>query len=114
VNTQINERVCDEDDLAHVGDELGTIPALALCGGPALFLLAFVALRYRVGRSVRGGRSVAAVACAALVPVPFAVPAIVALALVAAVWVALHAYELIWWRDARAELRGQGLSASPS
>ncbi len=26
-------------------------------------------------------------------------------ALVAAVWVALHAYELIWWREARAERR---------
>ena len=29
-------------------------------------------------------------------------PALVALALVATVWVALHAYELIWWREARA------------
>jgi hypothetical protein len=26
--------------------------------------------------------------------------------LVAAVWVALHAYELIWWREARAQPRG--------
>jgi len=31
--------------LAHVGDELDTIPALGLCGGPALYLLAYVALR---------------------------------------------------------------------
>jgi len=31
----------------------------------------------------------------------------VTLALVAAVWVALHAYELIWWRAASAETRAQ-------
>jgi low temperature requirement protein LtrA len=100
--------------LAHVGDELSIIPALALCGGPALFLFAFVGIRYRVSRTIRGGRLVAACACAALVPVALGVPAAVALALVAAVWVALHAYELIWWRGARAEVRAQGLSASAS
>jgi low temperature requirement protein LtrA len=100
--------------LAHIGDELATIPAVALCVGPALFLFAFVALRYRVTRTLRGGRLVAACACAALVPVALEVPAIVSVALVAAVWVALHAYELIWFRAERAELRAQGLSASAS
>jgi hypothetical protein len=38
-------------------------------------------------------------------PVALAVPALVTVALVAAVWVSLHAYELIWWREARAERR---------
>ncbi len=33
------------------------------------------------------------------------VPALVALALVAVVWVALHAYEFIWWHEARADTR---------
>jgi low temperature requirement protein LtrA len=91
--------------LAHVGDELATIPALGLCGGPALYLFAYVALRFRVARTVGGGRLVAAVACALLVPVAVVVPALAALALVAAVWVALHAYEIIWWREARAQTR---------
>jgi low temperature requirement protein LtrA len=91
--------------LAHVGGELATVPALGLCGGPALYLFAYVALRVRVSRSFGGGRLVAAVACAALLPVALVVPALVALALVAAVWVALHAYELIWWREARAQTR---------
>lgn len=100
--------------LGDVHAELSIVPALALCGGPALFLLAFVGLRFRVGRTVRGGRLVAAVVCAALVPVALAVQAIVALALVAAVWVVLHAYELIWWRAARAELRAQREPASAS
>jgi low temperature requirement protein LtrA len=91
--------------LAHVGAELGAVPALGLCGGPALYLSAYVGLRVRVSRTFGGGRLVAAVACAALVPVALAVPALAALSLVAAVWVALHAYELIWWREARAQTR---------
>ena len=91
--------------LAHVGDELDTIPALGLCGGPALYLLAYVALRVRITRTPGRGRLVAAIACAALLPVATSVPALLALALVAAVWVALHAYEIIWWREARAETR---------
>ena len=98
--------------LAHTGDELDTIPAIALCCGPALYLFAFVALRLRVNRTWRGGRFVAAIACALLTPVAVAVPAIVALALVAAVWVALHAYEIIWWRDERARTRALRLPAS--
>ena len=99
--------------LKHVGDELGTIEALALCGGSALYLFAYVALRFRVARSVRGGRLVAAITCLLLLPVTTVVPALVALALVAGVWVALHAYELIWWREARAQLRAQRLRSSP-
>jgi low temperature requirement protein LtrA len=98
--------------LKHLGDELGTIEALSLCGGSALYLFAYVALRFRVARSVRGGRLVAAITCLLLIPVTTVVPALVALALVAGVWVALHAYELIWWREARAQLRAQRFGSS--
>jgi low temperature requirement protein LtrA len=100
--------------LAHVSQELDTIPALALCVGSALYLSAFVALRVRVTRTVGRGRFVAMLACAALFPVALKVPAIVALALIAGVWVALHAYEIIWWREARAETRALRLPASAS
>ena len=100
--------------LAHVGDELDTIPALALCGGPALYLFALVALRLRVSRTLGHSRLIAAVACALLVPIAVVVPALVALTLVAAVWVALHAYEIIWWREARARTRALRLPASAS
>jgi hypothetical protein len=93
--------------LAHLGEELGTVEALALCGGPALCMFAYVALRFRVSRTFGRGRTAAAIACALLIPVAVVVPAVVALAFVAAVWVALHAYELIWWREARAEARMQ-------
>jgi hypothetical protein len=46
--------------LAHVSDELATIPALGLCGGPALYLLAYVALRVRVAHTLGRGRLIAA------------------------------------------------------
>jgi low temperature requirement protein LtrA len=98
--------------LAHVGDELDTIPALGLCGGSALYLLAFSALRIRVERRLSRGRSVAAVCMAALFPVALAVPALVALALVTAVWLGLHAYEFIWWREARAQTRALRATAA--
>jgi low temperature requirement protein LtrA len=93
--------------IAHVGDELAAVPAFCLCGGPALYLLAYVAIRVRIARHLGGGRLVAAIACAALVPIALTVPALVALSLVATVWVALHVYELIWWREARAQTRAQ-------
>jgi low temperature requirement protein LtrA len=100
--------------LAHVGGELDTIPAFALCGGPALYLFAYVALRLRVSRTLGRGRFVAAVVCASLTAVAVTVPALVALTLVAAVWVALHVYEIIWWREARARTRALRLPASAS
>ena len=95
-----------------VDGELDTIPALGLCGGPALYLLAFVALRVRVSRTLRGGRLIAAIAFALLWPVAVVVPALVALMLVAIVWVGLHAYEMIWWRNARAQTRAIRAPAS--
>jgi low temperature requirement protein LtrA len=91
----------------HVGDELDSVAAFALCGGCALYLLTFSAIRTRVERRLHlsRGRFLAALALALLLPVATIVPALAALALVTAVWLALHAYELVWWREARAESR---------
>jgi low temperature requirement protein LtrA len=97
--------------LAEVDGELATVPALGLCGGCALYLLAFVILRVRLSRTLRSGRLLAAVAFALLWPVAVIVPAILALALVAIVWVGLHSYEIIWWREARAQTRSLRASA---
>jgi low temperature requirement protein LtrA len=99
--------------LAHVDAELHVIPAVALCGGSALYLLAYVALRWRVSRTLSRGRSVASLGFAALVPVAVVVPALVTIALVAAVWLGLHGYELIWWREERTTRRaGRAPAAS--
>jgi low temperature requirement protein LtrA len=95
--------------LAHVHSRLHVIPALALCGGSALYLFAYVALRWRVSRTLSRGRGLTSLGFVALMAVSIAVPAIVTLGLVAAIWIALHAYELIWWREERARRRaGEG------
>ncbi|MDX6411620.1 MAG: hypothetical protein QOE91_1136 [Gaiellaceae bacterium] len=91
--------------LGHVDAELRLIPALALCGGPALYLLGFVAIRWRATRTIGRGRPTAAVGFALLTAAATHVPALAALALVAVVWGALHAYELIGWREERARRR---------
>jgi low temperature requirement protein LtrA len=100
--------------IAHVGGELDTIPAFALCVGPAVYLLAFVAIRFRLSRTLSRGRAIAAIAFALLLPVAVAVPAVVALTLVTGVWFGLHAYELIWWREQRAQTRAMRAEAAPS
>ncbi len=97
--------VAVKQTLAHVGDELDTVAAFALCGGCALYLLSYVLLRVRLDRRLSRGRFVATLAFLAVFPACTTVPALAALALVAAVWIGLHAYELIWWREARAQTR---------
>jgi low temperature requirement protein LtrA len=93
--------------VAHIGEDLDAVVAFALCGGSALYLLTYSAIRTRIERRVRlsRGRFVAALVFALLTPLATMIPALAALALVTAVWLALHAYELVWWRAARAESR---------
>ena len=91
--------------VAHVDDPLETVPAFALCGGVALYLLSHDAIRYRNVRSVNPRRCLAAAACAALIPAATRVDGVVAVALVTGVCVALIAYETLRSREARARLR---------
>jgi low temperature requirement protein LtrA len=91
--------------VAHVGDELDSAVAFALCGGCALYLFTYSAIRIRIERRLSRGRFVAAVVLLLLLPLATVVPALAALGLVTAVWLALHTYELVWWRAARAESR---------
>jgi low temperature requirement protein LtrA len=96
-----------KDIVGHVGEELDSVSAFALCGGSALYLFTYTAIRTRVERRVRlsRGRFVAGLVLVLLLPLAMAVTALAALALVTAVWLALHTYELVWWREARAESR---------
>jgi low temperature requirement protein LtrA len=91
--------------LGHVGDPLETVPAAALCGGVALYLLSHDAMRYRSVGSVNPRRLLAAAAAAALLPAATRVDGVVSLALVAGVCVAFVAYETVRYRAARARLR---------
>ena len=91
--------------LGHVDEPLETVPAVALCCGVALYLLSHDAMRYRSVRSVNPRRCLAAAVSVALIPAAVRVDGVVALALVAAVCVALIAYETVRFREARARLR---------
>jgi low temperature requirement protein LtrA len=93
--------------VGHVSDALDYPEAFALCGGCALYLLTFSAVRIRLEERLKlsTGRFVAALALLVVFPFATMVPPLAALALVAAVWLALHVYELFWWREARGQTR---------
>ena len=91
--------------LADVGDPLATVVVLALTGGVALYLLAHVCLRLRIGGGLGHGRPTAVLLLVALVPPSLAVSALLALTLVGAVCTALIAYEALRYRESRARIR---------
>jgi low temperature requirement protein LtrA len=91
--------------VGHVGDELDTVPAVALCGGAALYLLAHIAFLFRTTGRVFRRRTVGAVLLLALIPVAVAIPALAALALVSAVCALVVAYEVIRHREHRVQVR---------
>jgi low temperature requirement protein LtrA len=93
--------------LADVGGSLSTVPALGLCGGVALYMLAHVALRLRVRGGLGRGRPVATVLLLFLVPVATHVPALGVLGLVATICVGLIVYEVARHREARAWIRSR-------
>ena len=93
--------------LAHVGDPLGTIPAVALCGGVALYLLGHNAFRLRDVGSVSVPRMVVTILCLALIPVAVSVPSLFTLAILAVLLCALAAYETMSSREFRRKLRAR-------
>jgi len=96
--------------IAHVGDPLHTVPAVALCGGVALYLLAHVAFRLRNMHSWSVRRVVCAAILLALIPAAVSLPALLTLGLVAAVSAGLIAYEAIRYAEARDRMRRAALS----
>jgi low temperature requirement protein LtrA len=97
--------------LAHVGDELAVVPAVALCGGTALFLLANVAYLFRTTGRIFRRRTVGAAALLAFVPVAGAIPALAALTVVSTVCCLVVAYEAIRHREHRVRVRHPELAA---
>jgi low temperature requirement protein LtrA len=93
--------------LADVQSPLLMIPAIGLCGGLALYFLAHVALRLRIGGGLGHGRPVATILLIALIPLAMAMPALTALGLVTAVCAALIAYEAIRYREGRVWIRSR-------
>jgi low temperature requirement protein LtrA len=93
--------------LADVGHSLSVIPAIGLCGGIALYLLAHVALRLRIGGGFGRGRPIASILLIAMVAVATLVPSLVALGLVTVICVSLITYEVLRHRGSRALIRSR-------
>ena len=95
--------------LGHADHHLDLIPALALVGGPALYLLGLVAFRLRNIGTIGWPRLSAAVLLLAVLPVALALPALAAIGLVFGVVVSLVAYEAIRFADIRNEVLNRAL-----
>jgi low temperature requirement protein LtrA len=91
--------------IAHTHDDLEIVPAVALCGGAALYLFALVAFRLRGLHTWNVQRAIAGCVCVALIPVAHLVSALAALALVTLVLCTLIAYEAIRFAEARDRVR---------
>jgi low temperature requirement protein LtrA len=91
--------------LGHVDDPLKLVPAVALCGGVAMYLVAHVLFRLRNVHSLSRRRLVVAALLLALVPPAVELPALATLAAVAALCVGLIGYEAIRYAEARDRVR---------
>jgi len=99
--------------LVHVDDPLKLVPAVALLGGAALYLLAHVAFRLRNMHTLSMRRLVCALLLLALIPAGVALPALATLAILAALLVALIAYEALRYADVRERVRHQLVREAP-
>ncbi len=91
--------------LPDVSASLPAVPAFGLVGGIASYFIAHVGLRLRIGGGLGRGRPIASVALLVFLPVATVMPAIAALGIVAAVCMALIAYEFLRHRQERAWIR---------
>jgi low temperature requirement protein LtrA len=91
--------------LERVGDPLDSVPAAALVGGVALYLLGHVAFRWRQVHSLSRQRTLAAVVAVLLYPVALVVPALGTIALVLALLCALIVYEVLRFAETRERVR---------
>ncbi len=83
------------------------MPATALMGGGAVYLLAHVAFRWRGVHRFSTQRLVAALLLLALIPVATHVAALVSLVLVLVVLVVVLVYEYVRFSELRTRLRHQ-------
>jgi low temperature requirement protein LtrA len=93
--------------LEHVEDPLKLVPAVALLGGTAVYLLAHVAFRWRNIHRFSAQRAVAAVVLVALLPLAVELPSLATLAILAVVLAALVVYETLHFAELRDRLRHQ-------
>jgi len=91
--------------LARVDDSLKLVPATALLGGAALYLLAHVAFRLRNMHTLSVRRLLCAAVLLALLPAAVRMPALLTLGVLAALLAVLIVYEAARYADARKRIR---------
>ena len=97
--------------IAHYDEDLHDVPAFALLGGLAIYLLGLVAFRYRHVQTVNRQRLGLAIVLLFLVPVATAMPALLTLAIaVVLIWV-LIAYEHRGYGPDREQFRREASAA---
>jgi low temperature requirement protein LtrA len=105
-----------KETIERFDDPLAVIPAVALCGGLSLYFLAHVAMRVRLVYLLRRvtterpgwigpGRLATSIGMLTVIPAALALPALAALAIVAALCWALIAWDVIHYREHRIEVR---------
>jgi low temperature requirement protein LtrA len=97
--------------IGHHGEELHDVPAFALLGGVAIFLIGLVAFRYRHVRTLNRHRLGLAIVLLALAPVATALPALASLASVVVLMWAMIAFEHRGYGSSRTELRREASAA---
>jgi low temperature requirement protein LtrA len=98
--------------LGHVDDPLELVPAFAMLGGTATYLLAHIAFRWRTVHRFSTQRLLGALVLAALIPLATEISALASLALLTAVLAVLIAYEMIAFVELREKLDRQ-LESTP-
>jgi len=93
--------------IEHVEDPLKLVPAAALLGGAAIYLLAHVAFRWRNVHRFSYARLIAAAAIVAFLPAAIEIAALATLAILGAALVVLIVYETYKFADLRDCLRHQ-------
>jgi low temperature requirement protein LtrA len=93
--------------LGDTGAALELVPAAAMLGGTAIYLLAHVAFRWRNVHTLNRQRLFCAVLLVALIPVATEISSLAALGIVAGVLALLIAYEAIRFSEARDRIRHQ-------
>jgi low temperature requirement protein LtrA len=91
--------------LEHVDDPLKLVPAFALLGGMAAYLLAHVSFRYRHIHTINTRRLALAVLLLALLPVATEIPALASVAVVTVLSWLLIVYETHSYGESRQRVR---------
>jgi low temperature requirement protein LtrA len=91
--------------IGDFADALDVVPATAMLGGTALYLLAHVAFRLRNLGTLNPQRLACAIVLVALVPLAVELPSLATLAVLAGVLAALVGYEALRFAEARDRVR---------